>query len=134
MWYDLYLSTSHYFYPHATIIHPWLTESQYSRVLEEGVYFWKVKARDNRGAERWSDQTRSFIVTGLHYSTLGDFDGDGWINAGDVVFAVNYLYRSGQSPDPLKLGDANCDDLVDGGDVVYLINYLFRNGPEPSCP
>jgi hypothetical protein len=134
VWYDLYVSTSYYFYPHTTIIRPWLTESQYSRVLEEGVYFWKVKARDNRGAERWSDQVRSFIVTGMPYLSLGDFDGDGTVDIGDEIFAINYLYRSGPAPDPLELGDANCDDSVDGGDVVYLINYLFRNGPEPSCP
>jgi hypothetical protein len=65
--------------------------------------------------------------------TLGDANGDGTIDVGDVVWLINYLYRSASPPVPLKAGDANCDDLVDVGDVVFLINYLFKGGPAPGC-
>jgi subtilisin family serine protease len=61
----------------------------------------------------------------------GDVDGDGAIDASDVVHLINYLYRDGPPPSPLFLGDVNCDDVVGGGDVVYLLNYLFRSGTEP---
>jgi outer membrane protein assembly factor BamB len=65
--------------------------------------------------------------------TRGDANGDGEINAGDVVYLLNYLYRNDPPPDPYDAGDCNCDGVVTAGDVVYLINYLFRGWPPPSC-
>jgi len=102
-------------------------------MLDYGTYYWKMKAKDNRGAERWCNQIWYFMVTGLPYSTLGDLNGDGSIGVSDVVFAIDYLYRSGPAPDPLELGDVNCDERVNTGDIVYLINYLFRDGWPPYC-
>jgi hypothetical protein len=63
----------------------------------------------------------------------GDANGDGVIDAGDVVYLIDYLYREGSAPQPLELGDANCDGAVDAGDIVHLINYLFRGGDPPGC-
>lgn len=64
---------------------------------------------------------------------LGDANGDGIIELGDLIYILNYLYKNGSSPDPLARAEVNCDDIVDLGDVIYLINYLFKGGPEPSC-
>jgi hypothetical protein len=63
----------------------------------------------------------------------GDCNSDGIVDPGDVVYLINYLFRSGPEPVPLQAGDCNCDGSVGPGDVVYLINYLFRGGPLPSC-
>ncbi len=63
----------------------------------------------------------------------GDANGDGVINATDVVYLINYLFISGPVPDPLEAGDVNCDGVVNVTDVVYLINYLFISGPPPGC-
>jgi hypothetical protein len=63
----------------------------------------------------------------------GDANGDWFVDVGDVVCLINYLYRNGSVPDPLVSGDATCDGFVDVGDVVFLINYLFKSGPAPSC-
>jgi hypothetical protein len=63
----------------------------------------------------------------------GDCNADGVIDVGDVVYLVNFLYKSGSPPDPLEAGDTNCDDVVNVGDVVYLVNYLFKGGLPPSC-
>lgn len=63
----------------------------------------------------------------------GDVNGDGIINVGDVVFLVNYLYRSGEEPVPLEAGDITCDGIVNVGDVVYLVNYLYKGGDPPAC-
>jgi hypothetical protein len=61
----------------------------------------------------------------------GDLTGDGNIDAGDVVYLINYLYKGGSAPNPLEAGNVNCDAAVDAGDVVYLINYLYRGGIPP---
>ena len=63
----------------------------------------------------------------------GDANGDGVIDVGDVVYLINYLFKSGSAPNPWATGDANCDQVVNVGDVVYLINYLFKGGSPPSC-
>ena len=61
----------------------------------------------------------------------GDVTGDGIIKVSDVVFLIDYLFKSGPPPDPLELGDVNCDELIKCSDVVYLIDYLFKGGPPP---
>jgi len=66
---------------------------------------------------------------------IGDANGDGEINSGDVVFLINYLFKVGPAPDPEGRGDLNCNGIINSEDVVFLIDYLFKNGPEPpiSC-
>ena len=127
--YDLYVSTSYRFPPDSTTIDANLVASEHMKILNYGAYYWKVKAKDNYGGERWSNQIGYFMVTGIHYS--GDVNGDGFIDIGDVVFLINYLYTSGPASDPLELGDVNCDGVINVADVVYLINYLFIGGPSP---
>jgi hypothetical protein len=129
--YDLYVSTSYRFPLDSTAIDADLVASEHIKALDYGTYYWKVKAKDNFGAERWSNQVCYFMVTGIHYS--GDINGNGFIDIADVVFLINYLYISGPAPEPLKLGDVNCDNEVNVADVVFLLNHLFRSGPAPSC-
>jgi hypothetical protein len=130
--YDLYVSTSYHSFFDSATIDSNLVTSECFKTLDYGTYYWKVKAKDNRGAETWSDQTRYFMVTGIHAS--GDFNGDGSIDVADVVFSINYLYNSGPAPDPLWVADCDCDGKVDIADAVYLINYLFLGGPPPCEP
>jgi hypothetical protein len=59
--------------------------------------------------------------------------GDGTVDAADVVFLLNYLFRGGDPPVPYIEGDTNCDGTVSPGDVVYLINYLYKGWPPPRC-
>ncbi|NIM97754.1 MAG: hypothetical protein GTO24_06645, partial [candidate division Zixibacteria bacterium] len=62
----------------------------------------------------------------------GDANDNGAVEAGDVVYLISYLFRSGPAPQPMCVGDANLSGSVEAGDVVYLISYLFRSGPAPS--
>ena len=62
----------------------------------------------------------------------GDVTGDGVIDGSDAVSLINYLFKGGAAPDPLRLGDPNADCTVDGADVVFLINYLYKGGLEPG--
>jgi PKD repeat protein len=60
--YDLYLSTSMAFSPDSTVIYSNLIISQRTDTLDQNTYYWKVKAQDNWGAERWSSESWSFVV------------------------------------------------------------------------
>jgi hypothetical protein len=86
-----------------------------------------VVAQDYCNADTLSFLVRTFLRS-------GDASGDGVVDPGDVVYLVNYLFRSGPVPDPYEAGDVNCDGVVGPADVVYLINYFFRGGPRPCCP
>jgi agmatine deiminase len=61
----------------------------------------------------------------------GDVNRDQNVNAADIVYLLNYLFRSENPPSPLEAGDCNLDENVDAADVVLLINYLFREGTPP---
>jgi hypothetical protein len=126
--YDLYVSTVLNFDPDSTTIHDSLGFSRFTTNLDiKRYYYWKVKAYDNWGAQRWSNQTWSFYV-----SLRGDTNGDDIIDISDVVCLINYLFIGGPPPVPLAAGDCNRDTVVDVSDVVYLLNYLFVGGPPPS--
>jgi hypothetical protein len=62
----------------------------------------------------------------------GDVNWDGVIDLADVVFLINYLFKGGNAPDPLRLGDPTADCMVNIGDVIFLINYLYKGGLAPG--
>ena len=77
----------------------------------------------------------AFVITGG--VLCGDVNHSGAVEAGDIVYLITYLFRSGPAPQPMCQGDVNLDDTVTAGDIVFLISYLFRSGPAPSpycCP
>jgi hypothetical protein len=126
--YTVYLSFSEQFPPGSTQVIGDLSSSDCQAWLETDslVYWWKVKAQDRWGQSTWSDQVFSFDL-----QSYGDANGDGAIDLGDAVFLINYLFKEGDSPEPLAAGDTNGDCEVNIGDVVYLLNYLFKSGPRP---
>jgi hypothetical protein len=129
--YTLYLSKSVNFRSESTTVYTGLSQTSFHRdTLKTGpIYYWKVKASDNFGMERWSNQSRSF------YRYLpGDANGDNKYTVSDAVFLVNYLFKGGKAPVPLGAGDANCSGGVTVEDIIYLVNYLFKGGPVPCIP
>lgn len=130
--YDLYLSRSADFTPDSTIIIDSLSDTTYTRdSLDTKNWYWKVKAYDQLGAVRRSNQIWSFYVY-----LCGDCNGDGQISIADVICEINYLFKGGSAPVPYIAGDVNCDGAESVSDVVYKINYLFKGGPKPcqECP
>lgn len=59
----------------------------------------------------------------------GDVNGDGVIDAADIVYLVGFLL-AGSSP-PVGSADVNGDGNVTFADVFYLINNVFGGGPTP---
>lgn len=102
--------------------------------LEEGnTYYWRVHliADDPCGYVNWS-QVRQF-TTDIPF-ICGNVDDNGLINILDIVFIINFKYKSGPEPYPLESADANFDMEINILDIVYLINYLYKQGPDPVCP
>ncbi|MGB8658202.1 MAG: FlgD immunoglobulin-like domain containing protein [Candidatus Zixiibacteriota bacterium] len=62
----------------------------------------------------------------------GDVNEDSLVNAGDVIYLINYLLRGGPRPCVPEAADVNASCVVDVGDVIYLTSYLYRGGPPPK--
>ena len=67
----------------------------------------------------------------------GDVNRDTKITLIDIIFLVNYIFKSGPNSDPPALSNLNCDKKGDGTDninlqdIIYLVNYIFDSGPHP---
>jgi hypothetical protein len=93
-------------------------------------YYYKARAKDAQNQiGPWSKVEDVVVVQSF---ARGDANGDGDIDAGDLVYLINYLFANGPEPVPFEAGDANKDGQVDVSDVVYLMNYLFASGPPPA--
>ncbi len=90
-------------------------------------YYWRVRAKDLAGNES-GYQGSPFRI--LIYDP-GLVDDDCLIGITDVVYLINYLFKSGPEPVLLEAGDVNCDHEITISDAVYLVNYLFKSGPPP---
>ncbi len=62
----------------------------------------------------------------------GDADNDNQVDLGDIIFLINYLFKSGTKPDPVCRADVNVDSKINLSDVIYLVNYIFKNGTPPQ--
>jgi hypothetical protein len=65
---------------------------------------------------------------------MGDVNQDQVLSSADIIYSVNYTFKSG--PDPLpgrSVGDVNCSGGVSGADIIWMVNHIFKGGPEP-CP
>ncbi len=87
----------------------------------------------NMVAAFWSPQHLMPVCESISWSERGDANGDSLINISDVLYMLNYLFRSGPPPVSFVAGDANCDDDLGVLDPLYLLNYLYKGGPPPGC-
>jgi subtilisin family serine protease len=71
------------------------------------------------------------MLKALRYSFVpGDLNGDERITLGDVIFLVNYIFKTGSpEPVPLSAGDTDCDTNITVGDILRMVNYIFKGGP-----
>jgi hypothetical protein len=64
----------------------------------------------------------------------GDVSGNGAVNALDVTFLINYLYKGGAAPYPTISADVNGSGTINALDITYLINFLYKGGSALKCP
>jgi hypothetical protein len=135
--YDLYVSTTPTFDETSTAIHPDLLISRHSDSLKWGTFYWKVKAKDNWGAFRWSDQTCEFfnwsyltdILTCVAFSPVdfiltdpkGDSIGLGFSTIPGATYDTTLDYNH----------DGDKDDIATLPNR-FVGNYLIRVFPEPG--
>ncbi|MFQ5607634.1 MAG: dockerin type I domain-containing protein, partial [Candidatus Zixiibacteriota bacterium] len=61
----------------------------------------------------------------------GDANTDTRVDLTDIVFLIDFIFRSGVPPVSFDAADADFDSRIRITDVTFLINYLYRNGPPP---
>jgi hypothetical protein len=62
----------------------------------------------------------------------GDANGDGVVDAGDIIVLVNYLFLGASLPYLANAADPTGDCVIDVGDIIYLGNYLYLGGAAPT--
>ncbi len=100
--------------------------------LPEGLYSGKLIISSNDPLAPSRDVPVAMTV-GPTY-VCGDASGNGVVNALDITYLINFLYKSGAAPVPVESGDASGNGLTNALDVTYLINFLYKQGPDPICP
>jgi len=61
----------------------------------------------------------------------GDADRSEAVNVSDAVWIINYVFVSGNPPNPIESGDVDCSGACNVSDAVWIINYVFVGGNEP---
>jgi hypothetical protein len=65
----------------------------------------------------------------------GDVNLDYHFSSADVIYLVNYVFKSGPRPLPgLDYGDVNGDCVTSSADIIYYVNYVFKGGQELRDP
>jgi hypothetical protein len=61
----------------------------------------------------------------------GDADHSGQLDALDVTYFVNWMWKSGPDMSCPEEGDVNGDGRIDALDITFLVDYLWKSGPPP---
>jgi hypothetical protein len=70
-----------------------------------------------------------------HY-VHGDVNLDYDFTSADIIYLVNYVFKSGPRPLPgPDYGDVTGDCLTTASDIIYYVNFTFKGGPgfQDSC-
>ena len=99
--------------------------------------------RDNDRGEHWQASANDggspgfvegIISPNLTLFTRGDSNGDGFVDLGDAVHSLVYMFAGGNPPNCQQATDADGNDAIELNDPVTLLNHLYRGGPAPPAP
>ncbi len=87
------------------------------------------------GISKWSYFRYNYSGPPCNCCNLpGDANSNGVVNALDITFLINYLYKHGTAPTCPGNADANGNGTTNALDITYLINNLYKHGAAPKCP
>jgi len=99
-------------------------------VTDTTLYYWRVRPH---GAPDFDGLYAVNLIPGGG-PVCGDLTGNGFVDIGDAVYLINFIFKGGPAPYPYDSGNVNGDQAINIGDAVYYIDYIFRGGPAPNCP
>ncbi|MBN1418062.1 MAG: hypothetical protein JXP34_04760 [Planctomycetes bacterium] len=101
--------------------------------LPNETYHFRVTAfRDDRPS--FPESLTVSMLPGYMVFRRGDVDADGWVNLGDAIRILGYLFAMGAPPTCLDAADTDDSGALDLGDPIFLLNYLYCGGRRPPCP
>ncbi len=74
-----------------------------------------------------------YPTTSLPAFVRGDVDPTGFIDVGDVISILQYLFTT-EGIHCLESADVDGSMAIDVGDAIFLLNYLFVDGSPPAAP
>jgi len=87
---------------------------------------------DDDGYGDVCDHCPRYVIPGNGSLASGDTNYDSSVTSADVIYLVQYVFRSGPSPLPLEVcGDIDCNGTISSADIVRLVGYVFKSGAEP---
>jgi hypothetical protein len=61
----------------------------------------------------------------------GDTNADGLFTSSDIIYLVNYVFKSGPPTVVPGHADVNCSGTVTSADIIQLVNFIFKSGVPP---
>ena len=92
-------------------------------------FFFRVRAAgEDNTYSLWSEQ-KTFMFGGSEpVPVKGDANGDGNVNAADIVEIVNYIMGNPSAKFDAKAADVNGDGTVNAADIVSVVNIIMSAG------
>ncbi|MCX6829485.1 MAG: dockerin type I repeat-containing protein [candidate division Zixibacteria bacterium] len=107
----------------------WTFDWNSSNMVKDSLYFITATATDATGR---IGMVTNLVQYGCPVMVKGDYDGNGVLNIGDVLYLINFIYKKGPAPSGgAGRADANCNGDIDISDIICAIKYIYTAGPAP---
>ena len=94
--------------------------------LDGGIYEYMVKAIYTDGTESvWSNIQQVTLVGGGELPLIGDVNGDGEVNIGDISAIIDYILGTATESFNTEAADVNLDGEINSADVAAIVDMLL---------
>lgn len=117
-------------YDQITMLAEGFTDSTYAiHARPPDEYYFQARATDSDSQVGPYSALLNVHVAGE--VVYGDLDNNGLVNPVDVIWLVNFVYRSGPGPIASGAEYIDGDNLCNPVDVIYLVNHVYRGRAAP---